>query len=262
MRRLLVTADDFGLDLPTNRGIALAADAGAVRSASVLALGARLAEAVDLARQRPELELGLHVQLVQGRPRLPPDRIATLVLSDGCFPASVFALAARVLDPRHVLAEATAQFDAFEAAFGHGPAFINTHQHTHLLPQVLGPLIALCRARGIPAMRLPAEHHAFRPTRHIRTWAWPGATLVARGLVSPALRLAGIRHPDRMLGGPESGRLDRDRLHALLRSLPAGSTELVIHPAAGSADWHALLDSQTETLLLQQNVSRIQFRDL
>ena len=67
------------------------------------------------------------------------------------------ALAGRL--PRdEVAAEIERQLDAFEAAWGSGPDFVDGHQHVHVLPGVRGPLLrALTRRGGRPWLRDPSD---------------------------------------------------------------------------------------------------------
>ena len=48
-------------------------------------VGDAFEEAVAFAHDYPNLSLGIHLTLVEGRPVLPPDKIASLVTADGCF---------------------------------------------------------------------------------------------------------------------------------------------------------------------------------
>jgi predicted glycoside hydrolase/deacetylase ChbG (UPF0249 family) len=48
----------------------------------------------------------------------------------------------RRLDPDALAAEAACQFEAFHAAFGRPPDFVDGHQHAHLVPQVSDAALA------------------------------------------------------------------------------------------------------------------------
>jgi predicted glycoside hydrolase/deacetylase ChbG (UPF0249 family) len=64
MRRILiVNADDFGLSGGVNRGVARAHDEGIVTSTSAMVRRDAIDEAAQLARERPKLSVGLHVDL-------------------------------------------------------------------------------------------------------------------------------------------------------------------------------------------------------
>ena len=62
-RELIVNADDFGRSPGVNRGIVRAHEHGVVTSASLMVRWAAAPEAARYARERPDLSLGLHVDL-------------------------------------------------------------------------------------------------------------------------------------------------------------------------------------------------------
>lgn len=64
---LIVNADDFGLSTGVNQGIVKAHDHGIVTSASLMVHKPAAAEAAALARDRPLLSLGLHVDVGEWR---------------------------------------------------------------------------------------------------------------------------------------------------------------------------------------------------
>src|SRR5262249_34645691 len=66
--RVVVNADDFGLCAAVNRAIGRAHEEGVLTSASLLANGPTFDEAVAIARARPSLGVGVHLNLLRGRP--------------------------------------------------------------------------------------------------------------------------------------------------------------------------------------------------
>src|SRR3954465_4438787 len=64
-RRLIVNADDFGLSHGVNAGIIQAHEHGIVTSASLMvrASAAAAQEAANYAKRRPQLSVGLHVDI-------------------------------------------------------------------------------------------------------------------------------------------------------------------------------------------------------
>src|SRR5918996_571565 len=62
-RYLIVNADDFGLSSGVNRGIIAAHERGIVTSASLMVRWPAAHEAATYARTRPQLGVGLHVDL-------------------------------------------------------------------------------------------------------------------------------------------------------------------------------------------------------
>ena len=69
-RRLVINADDFGYSAGVTRGIIEAHAAGSVTSTSMMANGIDWENAVRLARATRTLDVGVHLNLVQGRPLL------------------------------------------------------------------------------------------------------------------------------------------------------------------------------------------------
>ena len=71
-RVLIVNADDFGASEGVNRGIVDAHVRGVVTSTSLMVRGAAAAQAAALARDHPELSVGLHWELdsEDGKPRV------------------------------------------------------------------------------------------------------------------------------------------------------------------------------------------------
>src|SRR5262245_58207581 len=62
-KRLIVTADDFGLTHGINEAIVRSYRQGIVTSASLIVTGPAFESAADLARQYPGLDIGLHLDL-------------------------------------------------------------------------------------------------------------------------------------------------------------------------------------------------------
>jgi hypothetical protein len=85
-RRLIVNADDFGLSHSVNAAVIRAHREGILTTASLMVNEAGFEEAVKLARENPQLGVGLHLTLLQGHSTLPPKKIPGLVNARGEFP--------------------------------------------------------------------------------------------------------------------------------------------------------------------------------
>lgn len=84
-KRLIVTADDFGLSVPVNEAVERAHCEGVLSAASLMIGAPAVEDAVERARKLPSLGVGLHLTLLDGRPVLPPDQIPGLLGPDGRF---------------------------------------------------------------------------------------------------------------------------------------------------------------------------------
>ena len=79
MPSVIINADDFGLSPGVNRGILEAFENGVLTSTTLLANLDHFDEAVQLAREHPELPVGVHLSLLWGPPISPPGSVRSLV---------------------------------------------------------------------------------------------------------------------------------------------------------------------------------------
>jgi predicted glycoside hydrolase/deacetylase ChbG (UPF0249 family) len=141
-RRLIVNADDLGLSDGVNAGILRAHREGIVTSASLMVRGAAAPAAAALARDAPQLSLGLHLDLAEWRYR------------DGDWHAAY-----RVIDTddaEAVAAETARQLEAFQSLVGRDPTHLDSHQHVHRDEPVRSVALAVGRRLGIPV-----RHHGW-----------------------------------------------------------------------------------------------------
>ncbi len=242
--RLIVSADDFGLTEGVDCGIAIAVAAGTVTSVGVMANLADPTAVVRLAALRPGVSLGVHLNLTTGCPLTPAAEVPSLVGRDGSF-NSLATLGARAFAGRVRRAEVTrelaAQIVRLQQA-GITIDHLDSHEHVHLLPGVLGPVIALARQLGVRRMRThrPALLGPGRTLEYYRRHPRRAVSHAAKRLVALHLRLSGLATPDGMVapsllrepvaGGP------RAEWEAIAAALPPGTWELVVHPADPSVE--------------------------
>src|SRR5215471_18030618 len=84
-RYLIVNGDDFGLSLQVNTGIIHAHQHGILTNTSLMIAGSAWQDAVTRAKDTPNLSVGLHLTLVQGRATLPPHLTSALTDFSGNF---------------------------------------------------------------------------------------------------------------------------------------------------------------------------------
>lgn len=242
MQRLIVNADDFGLTDGINRAVADLNDAGALRSATLMAEAPRFEDAVRIAQQRPALGVGCHIVLVDGVPAADPASIPSLLgpsrsrtdppefrTTLGAF---VRELSLGRIAREDIEREASAQILRLQGA-GIAVTHVDTHKHTHIFPVVLDGVTRAAKACGVRAIRNP-----FEP-------GWSTAGTPNAGLIRKLqLRLLG-RHrqnfwrviqqrefatTDGCLGVLATGTLDEATLRSAFQSMPDGVWELVCHP--------------------------------
>lgn len=242
--QVIVNADDFGLNEPTNAVILRAFQSGLVTSATAMANMPAFRNACALARQQPLLRgrVGLHFNLSHGRP------LSEAILEEPAFCNSAgefeFGLSRKSL----WLSRRTRQAVELELAaqwqhclgLGLLPSHLDSHQHVHNI-WPLGEILARFAAReGVP-VRL-----ARNIGRNIGTGKRVFKTLLNRRL----RQLAGVS-ADHVCTPVDL----RDGLAPL-----DGVLEVVVHPSAlGSADFgDAYLDSGESLLdLLEQRLAGV-----
>jgi len=240
-RFLIVTADDFGLHESVNEAIERASRDGILTAASLMVGAAAAADAIRRARELPRLRVGLHLVLADGRAVLGPDVIPDLADQSGRMNSRMFVNGVRFFAVpklrRQLEAEIRAQFSAF-ARTGLTLDHVNVHKHFHLHPTLLEMLLRIGGEYGVPAVRVPDEPLWFA-ARGGRWIPWMSTAMLApwNALMKRRLRAARMLHNDSIFGVAASGAMDEETLLAVLARLPAGITEIYLHPAtvSGSA---------------------------
>jgi len=231
MRRLIVTADDFGAAVEVNEAVEIGHREGVLTAASLMVAAPAAADAAARARAMPGLRVGLHLVLVDGRPTLPPAEVSRLVDAGGRFRDDMGPAAANMFfnarARRELAAEIEAQFAAF-AATGLALDHVNAHKHFHLHPTIAGLIGKIGPRYGLRGVRIPVElNHTERDA------ASPGEGLMrfwAR-TTRRMFRYWGFLVPDQVYGLRWSGAMTAERLLGLIETLPPGLSEIYLHPA-------------------------------
>ena len=277
MKQLIVNADDFGLTPGVNRGILRAFKDGIVTSASLLVTGSAFEDAVALARLNPELDIGLHLALVEERAVLGREVLPTLVDETGRLPSTSGEFFRRAFLGRinwdEVEREIAAQIARFQKT-GLRMSHLNSHQHLHMFPPVFQIVRRLTRRIDNVWIRNSAGPWRKSPGilmgRWVKQLGLNLTCLSARGLHGPPLP----QMPDGMFGFGVSGCLTRSALEQILREIPDGLYELSCHPGEGDKEtcrqyghwgyrWaeelEALTAPETRWLLQEQKIALTSF---
>ena len=235
MRRLIVTADDFGAAVEVNEAVEEAARKGVLRAASLMVAAPGREDAVRRAKRTPNLHVGLHLVLVEGRPRLPSSALPDLVTPEGLFRTDMARMGADIFFKpsvrRQLADEIAAQFDAF-ADTGLPLDHVNTHKHYHLHPTIASLILQIGRCYGMRASRAPVEPRAVLGA--VDPAAAPAPAYVTEPwarLVRARYRMAGVVMADQVFGLAWSGAMTPERVAGIVRRLPPGVSELYTHPA-------------------------------
>jgi predicted glycoside hydrolase/deacetylase ChbG (UPF0249 family) len=220
VKRLIVTADDVGLDRGMTAGAIEAHRNGIVTACSIVANGREFEDAVARLREVPSLEAGVHLTLVEER-----------ALTTG-LPMPRNWMRFLVSRPANIESELRAQIEKVIAT-GLRVTHLNGHQHLHLL--VYQVVERLAREYGILYIRTVNDRGG-------------RAGIGRRAAMWTLSRFSHCRR--RTIGVMEAGHLTTERLLALLDHVDA-LTELVTHPGIGVrgyGHWRYAWEEETRAL--------------
>lgn len=185
---IALCADDYGLSPGVSRAIRALAATGRITATSAMTVFPDWPEAAaGLGDLAGTVDIGLHLVLTDA-PALAADEA---LAPGGRFPplARQIARAQAGRLPRAAVAEEIArQLGAFEDALGRPPAFLDGHQHVHVLPAVREAVADLFGPRLDP-------HRTW-----LRTCTSPPAAILRRGVAVPrALLLDRLSRPLRAM---------------------------------------------------------------
>ncbi|SHF27564.1 hypothetical protein SAMN02745157_2076 [Kaistia soli DSM 19436] len=221
-RRIVLSADDYGISEGVSRGILDLIGAGRLSATAAMTNWPEwLALAPALLARRERVAIGLHLNLTAGSPL----EAMPVLAPTGIFPGISPFLHGKVgVAASEIAAEIGRQLDSFEEATGMAPDFVDGHHHVHIFPPVRRALIAALVARypdRKPLVRNPGDHLARILVRRAFAVKAAGVAFHARGLAADLAR-AGLPTNDGFSG-----------FSAFDRATPYGSELDIARRAAG-----------------------------
>lgn len=268
MKRLIVNADDFGVDHAVQRGIVELHQAGVVTSTSSMTNMPAWPEAAAYLREHPELGAGAHLVMNDGLPVLPADQVPALVGPDGRFLDDAQIL--RSLRPgttAQLRAEFRAQIERFATDVGRLPDHLDNHcAVSYVRPDRFKVTLELAREYGLP-IRAPfgddLEEQVDRLAAHNELPEWLVRWLGAR--YRRRVDRAGISRPNAFIQHfSMPGNRTPEYLLSVLEGLRDGwVSELLVHPGY-DGDWRqgdleALQDARVRQRLAAPDIELVTF---
>jgi hopanoid biosynthesis associated protein HpnK len=233
MKKLIVNGDDLGLTDEVNEGIIRAHEEGILTSASLVASGEAFERAIELIRLHPSLDVGVHLTLIEEKPVLPALEIPSLVREDGYFRRSArqfyFDYLRNEISLDEVESELRAQIEKISSqniVISH----MDSHQHIHVLPKILGVVLRLAEELEIRVIRAPFEKIRLRWLLSVSRWHRLMQMLAIRVLLRRGMSMLESSSPDHFFGFMDGGRMDESRLCEIISELPDGVSEIMCHP--------------------------------
>lgn len=281
---LIVNADDFGLTAGVNRAIIEAHTRGIVTSATLMANMPAFDDAAQLAKEHPSLGIGLHFNITQGRPVADASLVSNLLDERGEFLGTTTSLVRRTFAGRLRIEEVVIELRAqIEKALNASVRLthVDSHKHSHALPQVCRAIARTINEYGVGAMRLPRERWRFNARANSFKLLGQSAGAFALSHLcrasETALRQSNVKTTAAFFGVTHTGFWDKRWLIDLIERLPDGASELMCHPgydddelggvktrlrASRVNELRLLTDPDVAAKLKEQGVRLINFFDL
>lgn len=178
----IFNADDFGISKGVNAAIVKAHREGILNSASLMINQKYAAEAVKLAKEMPELEIGLHVNLTNEYPAASAQEIPLLVDGQGKLKNGfVNLLLLSFFKPRQLRLQVEIEMRAQIAKYlttGLPLQHLDSHRHVHMIPQIFKTMRKLQKEFEVPRIRVMNEN-IFNTLKynHNKSWLFDGALI-------------------------------------------------------------------------------------
>lgn len=259
MKRIIVNADDFGASVSVNRGIIRAHEEGVVSSTTIMANMPAFRDAVRLAKRVPSLGVGVHCNLIDGKP---------FVLDS--FGRDVVVRAALGLIPqREIEEEFREQFSMVDRVLPVTHA--DAHQHVGVFPRIRGALMTVAKEFGVRKLRLPLERDVW-----FSSSLWKLAVVNSQALVTRMYyKREGFLFPEQFFGLLSTGRFGVADFERVVPKV-VGTAELCVHPGVKEErvlrgdfleksrplEFAALVDPRMKEILSRYDVSLVHYGDI
>ncbi len=256
-RSAIITADDFGLSREVNAGILHAHREGVLTGTSLMVAGAAAEEAAAIARDTPNLDVGLHLVVCHGSSMLDPSKLVGITNLRGDFSYNPVLAGMRYYFNRRLRSalrdEMRAQIDRHLQLIGY-LNHLDGHLNFHVHPVIADLLIELIREYHVLCVRLPRESvlttlalaRDNTPRKLVENVIFRALSRRTRKM----LNAAGVRSTDWLFGLHQSGHLSESYVTGLIPRLRPGITEIYFHPAMDIGGTPPSAEAQLEVAIL------------
>lgn len=239
-------------------------------------------DAIARAKNLPDLNVGLHLVLSNGKATSPAADIPALAHANGQLDNNLVRTGIMMFfDPatkKQLEKEIRAQFEAFKAT-GLRLDHVNAHNHMHLHPTVFDLIIKIGKEFEVTAIRIPNEPPLDSITSGIKDKLLRQFRFVfLKPFVSRMKKLCeanNIKHNNTIYGLNDSGHMTIDTLIRIIPHIDDGVTEIYSHPATErwdeidpaandyefEAEYKALIHARTIRTIEKFNIELTGFND-
>ena len=257
-------ADDYGISKDYNRCIEECVEKGVLNKVSVLPNGEIEGFMEKFAGK--DVLLTLHLNLVEGRPLSPIEKVSLLVDENGCFKNSFVGLFRMTLSSKRkelekqLYTEIQSQLHFWIDKMGERRISVDCHQHAYEIPLVFKTLMRVIRDEGLDVkyLRIPAEPlraYLFTPslytsyslTGFVKQWLLKGLAFYNRRYFMDLSFTSAF-----FMGVMLSGKLTKTKVKKLLKHYlyfsekKKRSIEVAFHPGYAADDLELISDSRED----------------
>ena len=257
MLDLIFNADDFGISQGVNEAIFKAHTQGVLNSTSIMITLKYVPQALEMAKQMPNLNIGLHANLTNENSVLSKNEIPLLVDENGKFKhgfVNLFILS--LLHPKELKNQAKKEIRAqIEKAqtCGIKLSHLDSHRHIHMIPSVFKACMELAEEYNIPRLRFVNEN-PFTTIKQTKTKEWisDGGLIKNLVLISCAIAdkiLFGFKSDTYFYSIVNTCKISRDKLNYYKVPSSYKAVEIGIHPGIPEIDKQNMADVFDDNIL-------------
>jgi predicted glycoside hydrolase/deacetylase ChbG (UPF0249 family) len=252
-RRIIINADDFGLCDGVNKAVAQAHTNGVLTSATILANMPAAEDAVKIAKQLPDLGVGVHLNLSTGK-ALSTDKSVKLLLNKtgelGLPLLKLLLLSSISHEFRTAIRTELASQIQWVIDNGLTPTHLDSHKHIHSFPTIFHIVCELAGRFKIKAVRFTGE------PKEISRPPWPLPTESGRKNAAKIRIMAKINRiqnadflkTDAILGIAHTGKINVNFFRAVTLYNTAATAEVMTHPCLTDANVPNQQNAELEAL--------------
>ena len=237
-KKILFVSDDLALTQNSNEAIYELINENILNGASVLANGEYLKEAIELFKNSKKFSLGVHLNIIEGKSLTN----CKLLTKNGIFNLNYLQLILFSLNKtflKEVEEEFRAQIEKtindFQA-IGIYPERLDSHVHTHAIPNIFKIVEKLALEYKIPYIRLQNEHIYKSKGKYPKT-----INLIKIFLLKfftffnkKRIKKSGLKFNDFIVGVGFTGGMSKEAIEDGIQNAPYGIVEVLIHAEKNS----------------------------
>lgn len=244
MKRLIITADDYGMSPSVNKAIDAGVAAGVITSTNLMPGMEYTEDAATLRKKHPNISIGIHWTLTAGKPVSKEHEVGSLIDDTGHFWSyNEFRKRYRkgFIKEQEIRHELIKQYYKFCLICGE-PDYWNTHQNVHVGFKIFDLFLSIAKDLEIKKMRthqriyIPAK---LKSTLGVKARVLEPFKIIVLNQWMNKAKEIGIKAPDGMLVHKhEDDKLDMEYVLKNIQWNNKNTAELIIHPAMSNDSLH------------------------